>query len=83
MTPLQIEVLLELNRLGTRYDWPVSMAHSEALKYLQSEKRVLHARTPGRYVLSPKGQAHLAQLCALPLPIQGWTGADGKVIECT
>lgn len=34
-----------------------------------------------RWKTTPRGAAHLNQLCNLPLPRRAWIGADGETIQ--
>jgi hypothetical protein len=82
MTPNGIQILLHCYYSPT----PHPRLHAPAVKeeiqsFLTNGLIESDLDNPGVYRCTPRGAAHVSQLCSLPWPTQAWIGADGKVIE--
>lgn len=79
MTPLHIEILLHYYSSPTPFPGS-SQAGDEYTTDLHN-CGLIDPCGNGVYKTTQKGDAHVEQLCQLPLPTQVWVGFDGKAIE--
>lgn len=86
MTPLQIEILLRYNSSGTEYrdgDFSAPAVRQAIDDFgdrlgMLAPSRSTDIRTLNSYVLTPRGQAFIDHICALPLPECVWTIPAGS-----
>lgn len=81
LTPLHLKLLLHAYR--NRDSWPFfNQLIQDELDALQHSLGLI---TPvdedWQWETTARGDAHVRQLLALPLPEKAWVGADGRVIE--
>lgn len=79
MTPADISALIHYYVSPEPRPFPNSESLDVAEKNLSSLGLIAHLA--GKWRTTPKGAAHIMQICNLPLPVQGWIGADGKVLD--
>jgi len=82
MTPNAIEILLHCHCSPLPHPRRDAKSVQEELQTL--ENNLLIEPEPGckgGYRTTERGRAHVAQLCALPWPVQAWVTAEGKPID--
>jgi hypothetical protein len=79
MSPLHLEILLHAYTKPFPYpsDARVTRAY---MAELVREGLLYQVDGEVFYRTTPKGTAHVKQLCGLPFPQQAWIGIDGQVI---
>ncbi len=89
-TPSDIEVLLHCHygaEAHPRYEAPAvregiaKLSRLDLIERTTDRPSVTNPR-PNLWITTPRGRAHVAQICYLALPVEKshWVGADGKVI---
>lgn len=84
MSPLYLQMLLHFHCIRVPFPNIDSPAQQDCLDDMLEAGLVYSLSADQGVVLwrlTPRGNAHVLQLLALPLPTQAWIGADGKVIE--
>ncbi len=83
MTPNDIDVLLHYYVSSTEHPRINSPAVKETIHNFIDNGLIQSTDVVGQhqYETTPKGSAHVAQLCALPWPTKAWIGVVGKVID--
>ena len=79
MTPNDIEILIHCHVSPAKHPrFDANRAVFDSLVVNGLLERLIPSDD---YVTTPKGAAHVGQLCALPWPHEAWIGADGKIIK--
>lgn len=82
MTPNAIEILLHCYLTPMPHPRRDAPAVQEAIEAFLVEGLIeAEPGSPGGYRTTDRGTAHVKQLCNLPLPEQGWIGANGMAID--
>jgi len=83
MTPNDIEILIHCHCCPLPHPRCDSPAVKEALISFVNEGLVYvdDSDEVDTYRTTPRGYAHLEQLCSLELPIQQWIDSNGKIID--
>ncbi len=82
MTPNAIEILIHCHVCPLPHRRRDVPAVGEELASLEINGMIEPGpEYPGGYRTTPRGKAHIEQLCGLAWPVQVWIGADGKVID--
>jgi len=76
MTPLLIEVLLYCYYCPDPHPRKDSVAIEDALETLFKKGLI-----DSKHRTTPMGDAHVIQICKLPLPESAWVDFTGKIIE--
>lgn len=79
MTPNDIEVLLHYHTCGDPHPRLEATAVKEAKVGLVRDE-LLVRNAVGNYDTTEKGEAHIRQLCRIPLPTQAWLDGNDDVI---
>jgi hypothetical protein len=81
MSPSDIEVLLHCHYSPGPHPRWTAPAVRDGLHMLARAGLIESTDSTGCvFRTTERGRAHVAQLCDLPFPTQGWLGADGKLI---
>jgi predicted transcriptional regulator len=80
MTPNDIEILIHCHVSPSVHPRDNAPAVQQALRSLVTNG-LIEQIDGGGYHTTPRGKAHIEQLCGLSWPVEAWVGADGKVIE--
>jgi len=81
MTPLSIELLLYYYYCPTPHPRKEYSAVKCATQQLFDQGLIELDEAAFRFKTTSKGDAHVIQLCKLPLPENAWVDFTGKVIE--
>ena len=82
MTPSDIEVLIHCHVSPSPHPRLGSPAVIQAVLRFERDGLIREAlHTPTIYTTTPKGAAHIDQLCNLPYPTSVWTGVNGEIIK--
>ena len=79
MSPLHLEILL--HAYAKPFPHPSGMLVASYTDELVREGLLYQVDGEAFYRTTPRGCAHVRQLCGLPYPQQAWIGVDGQVIE--
>jgi hypothetical protein len=80
MTPCEIEVLIHCYVSPAPHPRIDSGAVSDAINTFLSEGLIEPVGQANRYDTTPRGVAHISQLCSTPFPVQKWVNEAGEVI---
>lgn len=80
MSPCDIEFLLHCYYSSDPHENRHTTAIKEAIDKLLIAEMITPGDEVGLYKTTPRGEAHVRQLCYLPFPQHGWKGADGNMI---
>lgn len=77
-----INALIHYHVTGRRaHYWEDPLTQNIAEELLAEGLIESHSDVERSYKTTPKGAAHICQLCNLPLPVVSWADADGNPIK--
>lgn len=82
LTPNHIDVLIHHHCCGEPHPHCYAPAVREAIEFFIFQGLLCcNPEDPVNvYRTTPRGAAHVKQLCTVPFPQEAWVGADGQVI---
>lgn len=78
MSPLALEILIKAFYSSEPHQSEGTVPYREAVGTFVSQGMLEFG--PDGYRTTDRGSAHVRQILALPYPMQGWLGADGRLI---
>ena len=76
MTPLQIRTLTDISVSSP----VINNGNNHAAMQALTEDGLIRLNEEDRVVTTEKGDAHIRQLCRLPLPQEAWVDHNGKLL---
>jgi len=81
-SPLRIEILLHFHCTSEMFPEATEMVLNEIAEFVEHGVLIPVTKlgTADKYLITAKGNAWVKAICKVPMPVQAWVDAQGKVL---